>query len=73
MDFPSNLLDERDSVPVSGRGRGSHVLRTEVATCGIASADLLEPLFRVKRWRREPAPCYVDPSPKASTDGMVKG
>ena len=59
MDIPAELLGEHGTLPGSGRGRGFSIFQSERSASS-------EPLFRVKRWRREPAPCYVDPSPKAS-------
>ena len=59
MDIPVELLGEQGTLPGSGRGRGISIFQSERSASS-------EPLFRVKRWRREPAPRYVDPSPKAS-------
>ena len=59
MDIPVELLGEQGTLPGSGRGRGISIFQSERSASS-------EPLFRVKRWRREPAPCYIDPSPKAS-------
>ena len=59
MDPPLELLGDQTILPGSGCGRGISIFQPNRPAPS-------EPLFRVKRWRREPAESYVDPSPKAS-------
>ena len=59
MDPPLELLGDQTTLPGSGAGRGISIFQPNRPASS-------EPLFRVKRWRREPAHSYVDPSPKAS-------
>ena len=65
MDVPADLFGPQSDLSGSGRGRGSLTSQVDRAT-GREPLGPPEPLFRVKRWRRDPPPSFVAPSHKAS-------
>ena len=76
MDVPGWPLESLDALPLprpGGRGKGQ-TTQNVVATVELDSKGsesdsqptLSGPLFRVKRWRKESTPSFVNPSPKAN-------
>ena len=73
MDVPGWPADEITPLRPSGRGRGqlpqsfANTIDLEAQSAvGDPTSTLPEPLFRVKRWRKDSTPVFVNPSPKAS-------
>ena len=65
MDVPPDLCGPIGASNSGGRGRGSGSPLTDPSSTRVQNSAV-EPLFRVKRWRRDPQPQFVAPLCKAS-------